>query len=466
MLFLWVLLIGLVLLLGINYIYMKEDILKPPFVMTGMFVLGTVFALLNVGNWKIDYSFWAMFYILTGILAFSAPIYYAEKRIPATPVRVKSRPIDISLWKIVFAIVVDLIIILLFHLEIAAIAERAGYAGKDMQWFIRKVTSYNTTVEFSGFIKLIVRFIDITAYIFLFTFINNVLVYGSSLRKQLWQYSLKIRDKVYQLKIYQDYLLLIPVLLFIYKTSMTGGRLDIIRIIFAAVVQMYILEKSKYGWNAPIARKYIMIGLGGIAVGIPAFYYGLFLVGRSTTRTIFQTISTYLGGPIQHFNQYVQHPVVPNKYFGSETFTPLLNILGDLGIIDYSRTVHLEYRQLGVTKGNVYTFFRRPLHDFGPIGMYLFVIAIGAFFAYYYYKVIRGKKRNCHWDIQVLIYSYLFYWVMLSSIEQYSMVILSVFTLIGVILFYVLGIFYWKIEIDVKRKKIIIKNTEKKMEVE
>ncbi|HFI0576103.1 TPA: O-antigen polymerase [Streptococcus suis] len=415
--------IGLLLLLFFNYFSSQRDILSPSVVMTAMFVVSTLFALINAKNWNIDYELLSTFYILSGIIVFSIPVTIASNKVGAIPEIVSYRKLSISTWKIIFAILVDLVIIYLYRKEMYQLAAQAGYSGQSIQWFIRNSTSYEGSIEFSAKIRLLVRFVDITAYIFLFTFINNF---------------------IYNVKRKSNLLLLVPVMLFAYKTVLTGGRLDILKLMFAAVVQAYILQKAKVGWKKVISGRYVMYGLTGLLVGIPSFYYGLFLVGRTTTRSMMESVSTYIGGPIQHFNQFVQNPTSPSRYFGSESLTPILNILGDLGLIDYNETVHLEFRQLGVTIGNVYTFFRRPLHDFGPVGMYLFVFLVGVLFAYLYYVVIRSKRRSDLWDMNVMVYSYLFYWIFLSSIEQYSMTIISVFTLIAIILFYLLSIFYWQ----------------------
>ncbi|HFI0505525.1 TPA: O-antigen polymerase [Streptococcus suis] len=415
--------IGLLLLLFFNYFSSQRDILSPSVVMTAMFVVSTLFALINAKNWNIDYELLSTFYILSGIIVFSIPVTIASNKVGAIPEIVSYRKLSISTWKIIFAILVDLVIIYLYRKEMYQLAAQAGYSGQSIQWFIRNSTSYEGSIEFSAKIRLLVRFVDITAYIFLFTFINNF---------------------IYNVKRKSNLLLLVPVFLFIYKTSLTGGRQDILKLLVVAVVQTYILQKAKVGWRKVISGRYLMIGLTGLLFGIPSFYYGLFLVGRTTTRSMMESVSTYIGGPIQHFNQFVQNPTSPSRYFGSESLTPILNILGDLGLIDYNETVHLEFRQLGVTIGNVYTFFRRPLHDFGPVGMYLFVFLVGVLFAYLYYVVIRSKRRSDLWDMNVMVYSYLFYWIFLSSIEQYSMTIISVFTLIAIILFYLLSIFYWQ----------------------
>lgn len=415
--------IGLLLLLFFNYLSSQRDILSPSVVMVAMFIVSTLFALINAKNWNIDYEPLSTFYILSGIIVFSIPVTIASNKVGATPEIVSYRKLSISTWKIIFAILVDIVIIYLYRKEMYQLAAQAGYNGQSIQWFIRNSTSYEGSIEFSAKMRLLVRFVDITAYIFIFTFINNF---------------------IYDIRRKSNLLLLVPVFLFIYKTSLTGGRQDILKLLVAAIVQTYILQKAKVGWRKVISGRYMMIGLTGLLFGIPSFYYGLFLVGRTTTRSMMESVSTYIGGPIQHFNQFVQNPTSPSRYIRSESLTPILNILGDLGLIDYNETIHLEFRQLGVTIGNVYTFFRRPLHDFGPVGMYLFVFLVGVLFAYLYYVVIRSKRRSDLWDMNVMVYSYLFYWIFLSSIDQYSMTIISVFTLIAIILFYLLSIFYWQ----------------------
>lgn len=432
--YLIVLLLGLVLLWIISFLASNRDILSPPSIMISMFIISTLFALFNAKEWRIDYQFLSMWYILSGIFVFAIPNLFGSMLLKPDDNLVVRRPLKVEMWKILFAIIVDIIIIYMYKKEMIRLAETFGYYGDNIQWFFRNLTSYQGEAEVRGFIRVVVRFVDITAYIFMYTFINNKLIYKS-------------KGKI-------DYLMLVPIYLFIYKTSLTGGRQDILRLIFAGVVISYILRKTVVGWKKNISTKYIFIGMLGILIGIPSFYYALFFVGRTTTRTLMQSVSTYLGGPIQHFNQYIMNPAPPSKYFGSESLTPILNLLGKLGIIDFNETIHLEFRILSITRGNVYTFFRRPLHDFGWLGMYIFILLISLFFSWYYYKVIRSNKRTLQWDIHVLIYSYLLYWIFLSSIDQYSMTIISLFTLIAIVLFYVLSYFYWELSVDKLKLKL------------
>ncbi|EHD48112.1 putative membrane protein [Streptococcus pneumoniae GA49138] len=94
------------------------------------------------------------------------------------------------------------------------------------------------------------------------------------------------------------------------------------------------------------------------------------------------------------------------------------------------------------------------MHDFGLVGMYVFVFAVGAFFAIYY-LVLRKKQVGFNLDIHTIIYSYVFYWIFLSSIEQYSFTMISLYTLVFIVLVYFMAIFYWCT--DFKRGKLIFK---------
>ncbi|HEM4175598.1 TPA: oligosaccharide repeat unit polymerase, partial [Streptococcus suis] len=187
--------IGLLLLLFFNYLSSQRDILSPSVVMVAMFIVSTLFALINAKNWNIDYEPLSTFYILSGIIVFSIPVTIASNKVGATPEIVSYRKLSISTWKIIFAILVDIVIIYLYRKEMYQLAAQAGYNGQSIQWFIRNSTSYEGSIEFSAKMRLLVRFVDITAYIFIFTFINNF---------------------IYDIRRKSNLLLLVPVFLFIY----------------------------------------------------------------------------------------------------------------------------------------------------------------------------------------------------------------------------------------------------------
>lgn len=435
MLNLMLLLVSLAALVGYFYYRFRQDIVAPPMVMAVMFLVSTICAAINAVAWKIDYSLFAYLYIVSGIVVFALPsLYYQSKQVRESYLT-PQRSIDIAGWKIILTVVLNVLAIFLFWREMHRMAASVGYTGENIQSFFREVTSYRDNIQVNAVIRILIRLVDVSAYLFAYTFIHNQLIYRLGRKR--------------------DWLLLSAPLLFVAKTILSGGRLDLIKFGVACILMAYILQKRKVGWQKNIAKVYLKIGAVVALVGPPAFYYLFFLTGRSTSRTIWQSVSTYLGGSIQHFNQYVQHPVPHQGILGEESFIAILNLLGKLRLIRYHETVHLEYRKLGVTSGNVYTFFRRPLHDFGPVGLYIFVILVGVFFAVYYYRYLQHKKPSFVLDVQTVVYGYFFYWVFLSSIEQYSFSAVSVFSLVFIFWAIGLAIFYWKVEIDWQRKKII-----------
>ena len=136
----------------------------------------------------------------------------------------------------------------------------------------------------------------------------------------------------------------------------------------------------------------------------------------------------YLGGGIQLFDIYVKNPSVPTA-FGEESLIGIHQILSSLGFNANLRDTNLEYSSLG--KGmfsNVYTFFRRPLHDFGFLGMIFFTILIALLFSWIYYSKIRGEKYSTKLDRWILIYGYMFFWIVVSSIDQICQTMLRIYT--------------------------------------
>lgn len=428
-------LILLVFLLSItlflNYGICKRDILAPPVIMTGMFLISSVFALINCMEWSIDYSFNATMIIWTGIVVFCLPFYvvFIHRSRKDTNILVYNfSVIPLESWKIIITILIDAFLLVLYYRAIHSLVRNSGYTGTHVQLYFRNVTGYEGTESIGSLLKQLVKIIDASAYIFTYIFINNVLLNKERYLKNL--------------------LLLIPSIMFVIKAFMSGGRQDMLRVFSFFVIVTYYMTKQKTNWRKNISFRFLGIIIASFTIALPLFYYTLQLAGRSTTRTMFQMISTYIGGPIQHFNQYLQDPV-ERVFIGEESLTPVLNILSSLGIIDFHSTIHLEARRLGITHGNVYSFFRRPLHDFGMMGMYAFVILISLFFVYMYFTKVRYRNQSTRSELDLIIYGYFMYWIVLSSIDQLSMSYISLYTLVTLILIY----FMWRVYVTVRIKK-------------
>ena len=134
------------------------------------------------------------------------------------------------------------------------------------------------------------------------------------------------------------------------------------------------------------------------------------------------------------FNQYILDPVDPPKVFGEESLIGLHQLLNNIGIDTYVKGRHLEFRKLNDhTYSNIYTFFRRPYHDFGLIGMYIFVIAIAFFFTLIYYGKIKKRPQTRARDYWVVAYGYIYYWIFYSSIDQRSISFIATTPIMNII---------------------------------
>ena len=109
-------------------------------------------------------------------------------------------------------------------------------------------------------------------------------------------------------------------------------------------------------------------------------------------------------------------------------------------------SIALENRPVGNHTGNVYTIFRRPLHDFGYAGMYIFVSVVALIFSYTYYFKIKYRECTDKRDLELFYYAYFYYWIITSVVECYSCSI-STATIVMVVMFAILFKVYSKVRI-------------------
>lgn len=421
-----ILLIFEILLLSMAFFISNNDIMAPSVVMCIMFLLSTATALININNWKIYYSPDTLMILVSGIFAFiCGEIFYRfvfcgqlrctfryKKNFSTDDFNIKS-------WKLDFLILFDLIICLWNLLSIIRAVGESAADFNSLFLVYRRIGIRNLANGEKAVLSILNQFLKITiasGYIAGYLFTNNLIF--------------KNKKKFEQIK------LLIIIVLSLLPGLMSGGRSGILRLLSSMVIEYYIIWHQKNGWHRNLSWKYIRYGIIGFIIAVPSFYYSLALLGRKTDKTIFTHVSAYLGSSIALFNLYVEEPIQRNL-IGEESLYSVLKVLNFLGLSRASTSYNLEFRSLRIYDSNVYTFFRRPLHDFGLIGMYIFTAAIAFLFAWIYYKKIKYKnKRSCiYW---VLLYGYLFYWIVCSSIIQYSVNYISAGTVITVAIMFIL----------------------------
>lgn len=416
-----------VLLFAFAFFMSNYDIMAPSVVMCVMFLLSTITAFINAKNWNINYSPDVVLILVSGIFAYMCgEVFY--RLIFCGQLRsnfhytefFSSDDFIVKSWKLDFLIIFNIIVCLWNLQNITEIVSESVTDLNSLFVAYRRIGISNLAHGGKAAVSSILnQFLKVTiasGYVAGYLFANNLV--------------LKSKRILEQIKLF------IIIILSLLPGIMSGGRSGILRLISSIVIEYYIIWHQKNGWYRNLSWKYICYGISGFIIAVPSFYYSLSLLGRKTSRTIFTYVSDYLGSSIALFNLYIETPI-QKIITGEESLYSVIKVLNYLGLSNASTSYNLEFRSLTAYETNVYTFFRRPLHDFGLIGMYIFTIAISFLFSWIYYKKIRyKKKKNC--ILWCLLYGYLFYWIILSSIDQYSQTYISAGTVLTVAVMFIL----------------------------
>lgn len=216
---------------------------------------------------------------------------------------------------------------------------------------------------------------------------------------------------------------ILPILLYIICSLMTGGRNPIIQMLVAALMMFYLLYRRLYGvtrkFNKKFTKKLIII----VAITLIGFSSMRGFVGRQEKTNTFDYIAMYVGAPIKLFDMFVQNPPdKPHIFWGQETF---INALSWVGSYTHnsemtSLVMNKEFRRYkNINLGNVYTAFREYYYDFGIVGVIILTFFHSIFFATIYKKINKRNNVNLKkFDLQVIIYSYLAVSLVYFSIDD------------------------------------------------
>lgn len=418
--FLYVLLLGMLSLFFLSYLLSDRDILSPSTMMTIMFSISSLFAILNIRNWNIDYNVNAGLITITGVFVFIVSemimknfFIRSRKQIIDQKLSYETKFVGYSVrhWKLYLLIIINTLIIIWYFLQIRSLVGGGNISAMFQEYRRIGVNQLEgrDVDSVGGMITHLLKIVEGSGYVASYLLISNV---------------------IYRYKKHRtNFLLLILIFLSILPSTFGAGRTQVLKLLSAMLIEYYILWHQKNGWFRNLSWKMIRLGVTSLLIGIPLFYYSLSLLGRSTSRTLFDYISDYIASGIVLFSKYIESPV-PVKVWGEESLFSLLKIFNYLGFGEKSTSYNLEFRPLGIGLSNIYTFFRRPLHDFGLLGMYIFVALIAILFAYIYYGKIKYRAKSLKTARWTLVYGYLYYWIVSSSIIQYSSAYISAGTII------------------------------------
>ncbi len=445
--FIYLLFLSELILFIISLLLSDGDIMAPSVIMCIMFIISTACTIFSIGNWGVQYGIDSYLILVAGLLIFTLTeflfrhLFSLKERFKPETIRIEFKPITLH-WAIMqLMIIFNIIVLVWFYSEIKRIVSGYGMDVNGTRLFSNYrqiITSISTTneakVELTGFLlNQFVKIIEASGYISVFILMNNLLA-GTRKIKQLFMHCIVI---ICTLSLY----------------FIQGERGAILQLFSAGLIDWYILWHRKNGWNNNNSFKMVKLGISVIALGIPVFYLSLHLIGRTTNKSILEYTCFYVGCGIHLFDLYVKSPSITPMVWGEESLIGVHRFLNAIGVPVTVRNPHLEMRTLNsYTQGNIYTFFRRPLHDFGFWGMVLFTIVVAAFFAWIYFGKIKYKnqKTTISW---ILVYSQLFYWIVCMPMDQLSQSIVSVYGFAKIFLV-VSGYYVLKTSSDVLMKRL------------
>lgn len=416
-------------LLFVAFLFCNRDVISPSVVVMSTFILATVCALLNVEAWNIDYGIETLIVLISGLMCFvmveifwviiSNRIIYKRNSMIHIQAEVQPRQrigqaYHIENWKINLLIIYCIICLLLQFKDEIRIAKTVGYIGIG-----NFITYYRNAAiliaqyaeqQINPILRQLLKVLTVSGYVCLYFFVNNVFICKEKVKNNMKYLFIAVAAMI--------------------KSFMGAVRLDVLKLFIFAILIFYILKKRQMGEGWKINIKIVFKLFIGIILFIIFFYIAAGAVGRTTHvgKTFFQYITWYIGGSIECFDVYIKQKLDLSHTWGRETFAGLQSFLWRLGLTtNVDGRTNLDFVRSGTLRANVYTFFRRPLQDFGFGGMLIFTALVSSLFSVMYYMKIRlfKNKSRISEDVYIIIYGYLFPWIVFAFFDNLSFSILT-----------------------------------------
>ena len=397
---LYVLLLVEILLLIISFILTKKDIFSPANIMVIMFIVSTIFAVMFKDRWNIDFQLSTFIVIVSGLIeAILIDTLFCRFKTKKEVTNInKIEYIDVNTILLILTLIVGVVAIVLFYLDIKRVV--SGYNNITDNLF----TNYRNIKN--GYVTPINEPLSTS---FITNQLYRVMIALGYVSSLCLAWNLNSDHKIHQIGFH-----IVLILMAMVMCYMEGARGGILQIAAAFAIDYFICFKRRKGWDKSIHKEILIILIIMLVVAVPVFYLSAIKNQTVGSDSFIYYVGKYIGGSIALLNLYMLNPL-PVSIFGQETFAGLLNNLSSFGLPIESSQVALEFRN---EIGNVYTFFRRPFHDFGLIGMLVCTMLFIAFFSYIYHKKIKNNySKRC--DYWILFYSLFIYWLVISSVENY-----------------------------------------------
>ena len=416
---LYLLLLLFIILLLLCFFTFEKEIINPVIVFCSVYVLSITCAVLNIKKWGIIFRGDTFLILFLGALEFILISFFIQRHFIKSVKNKKTNnngnyddyivPDNKINLIVKLFIIYDLTVIIMLLFSVYKIAikyESINNISKMLRVF-RDYTAYNTVDSLPKYITLLMKPLCAGAYVFSFIYFKYLFFNNND------------KNKIIKYSYY-----LIPAFLWIVSCYIRSYREGIIIIALNLFTMCFLLWYIKNEWKKTIKISNIIKIFGVLVLGLILFYYSATLVGRKNDKNMFEYITFYVGGSIECLNRYMEEPLPIQVVAGEETFYNLIVNFDSIKLTNYNlrKTVtgSLEFRYYkGIVVGNVYTAYRRWLHDFGIIGIVI-LQAILAIIINVLYSIIKYRGiKCCFGDYILLIYSFVSYVVFMHPIGDY-----------------------------------------------
>ncbi len=372
---------GLLLIVTVTTTF---DFISPSFITLTMFTISTVCVIFNSGSWNIDFKITTFGIIAIGLtvmvlVELSVKNYYKKSSFynyDGFKV-VSSEPAWVRGYILKDIILVSSILMMFIYVrEVHNIGQNLSLNNMISEIGAVKASELHT----STIATLCLRIGYALSNLYAFIFCHNIIISKQKLKKNAY--------------------LLISAVCGVIASFYSGSRGMLMGSIIAFLFYFIIFMRISKGWKEIKIKKYLKYIIPIIIIFIAFFYFSRNAVkNREYTSGPIEYISYYLGNSQQLLNLSINNgnKAFPNIYNlpGVYTFQFLYNELSGFGIVSLPEKISSRFLRLNsFTQGNVYTMFGEPYHDFGFIGMLLYIAIFYWIFSYFYYKYIRNWKNT------------------------------------------------------------------------
>lgn len=431
----------LILLSLMCYILSHKVLLTPQFGLIACFIPQAIYALFYVKVWNLDFSFETMCVLFGGTAFFAFVstllqyfyILYRKNHSYAYTVgtEIEKKEIHIERWKLMTLLIVQIIVLLLF----------IGYLmnlGKGT--LLNNIVYYNRVSKFAEiedkaaiaiprYISWPYSFCTVSSFLCVYILIHSVI--------------LKYKQ--------HRFLLCINILLSVILYALKGGRFPIIALSISIVAMMYFISGRLNKWKKSLRPQTILKIIGGFALVVVTFQAAGGILGRSSSNSFSDYLSVYFSAELKNLDIFIRERNFGCDVSNWQTLISLVNFIGKHVNPEWIHTYDQPFLRVnGRSLGNVYTIFYWYLHDGGHMAVFLF-LSLLAITSQYFFQKAAFKRQKELVNMNVIIYSYLFYAIVLSFFcERYFLELFSPKFVKMIVSLWMLKVFFLKVRVKQK----------------